>query len=243
MSVLLNVTHLDIVSSHSKESAMKRYIAYYRVSTAQQGKSGLGLDAQLQAVQSYLGSDYPDSIIAEYQEIESGKNASRPQLNAALTHCKLANATLLIAKLDRLSRSIGFIAKLQDSGTKFLCADMPEANETMINFMSVMAQAERKLISERTKAALEQAKKRGVKLGNPNLARVRNTDTSAAREAHINQAQSRNRDLLKVILSIKQENASHGLQALANELNSRGFLTARGKPFHKTSVSRILNTF
>ena len=146
---------------------MCRVVAYYRVSTAEQGRSGLGLDAQRQAVRSLCDGRGWD-VVAEFTEIESGKIAERPQLAAAMHRAKVTGATLIVAKLDRLSRSVAFLSALQDNGAKFLAADMPEANELTVHQLAAVAQAERKAISTRTREALAAAKARGVSLGNPN---------------------------------------------------------------------------
>ena len=143
------------------------HIAYYRVSTQRQGQSGLGLDAQRSIVASY-------EPIAEYTEIETGTSKkSRPVLAAALAHCKAAKATLVIAKVDRLSRNVHFISGLLESGVEFIACDMPGATRFMFHIMAAVAEEEARMISVRTKAALCEAKKRGVKLGglrNPNFA-------------------------------------------------------------------------
>jgi DNA invertase Pin-like site-specific DNA recombinase len=141
-----------------------RHVAYYRVSTAKQGRSGLGLDAQRKAVMDYLNGGSWD-LAGEFLEIESGKLDRRPELEKALAMCELTGATLVVAKLDRLSRNVAFLATLQDSGARFVAADMPEANELTIHIMAAVAQAERKAISRRTKEALAAAKARGVRLG------------------------------------------------------------------------------
>ena len=149
---------------------MTDYIAYYRVSTQRQGQSGLGLEAQRQAVTGYLAGR---TLINEYTEVETGKGSNaldrRPQLKAALGEAKRTKSTLIIAKLDRLARNVLFVSQLMEAGTPFICADMPEANELTLHIIAAMGQYERKLISERTKAALAAAKARGVKLGNPSL--------------------------------------------------------------------------
>jgi DNA invertase Pin-like site-specific DNA recombinase len=129
------------------------FVSYLRVSTAKQGQSGLGLDAQRNAVTEFLNGGRW-SLIAEYVEIESGANDERPKLAKALARCRLHNATLVIAKLDRLSRDAAFLLGLQKAGVRFVAADMPEANEMVVGIMAVVAQAERKMISARTKAAL-----------------------------------------------------------------------------------------
>src|SRR5579885_1533572 len=137
-------------------------VAYYRVSTQRQGESGLGLDAQREAVRRFVGAG---EIVAEFEEIESGRRVDRPALDAALRECRLRKATLVIAKLDRLSRSVSFLAKLMDQNVEFVAVDMPSANRLMVHVMAAVAEHERLLISERTKAALKTAKDRGVKLG------------------------------------------------------------------------------
>src|SRR3954447_17458017 len=153
--------------------ARGRFISYLRVSTNRQGRSGLGLVAQRKAVDDYLnGGEW--SVIAELVEVESGKRDDRPKLAEALTLCRLHNAILVIAKLDLLSRDAHFLLGLQKAGVRFVAADMPEANELVVGIMVVVAQAERKMISARTKAALAAAKARGVRLGRPE--NLRNQD-------------------------------------------------------------------
>lgn len=145
-----------------------KFIAYFRVSTDKQGKSGLGLDAQREAVMRYLNGGSWE-LIGEFTEVETGKGANaldkRPQLRAALDRCKKMKATLVIAKLDRLARNVHFVSGLIESGVEFVAADMPQANKVMIQMHSVMAEWERDQISKRTKDALAAAKARGVILG------------------------------------------------------------------------------
>lgn len=139
-----------------------RYIAYYRVSTARQGRSGLGLDAQREAIRGHLSSS---ELLAEFTEIESGRRSDRPELARALAACRLHRATLIIAKLDRLARNVAFISALLDSGVEFIAADMPAANRLTVHILAAVAENEARMISERTKAALAAAKRRGTKLG------------------------------------------------------------------------------
>ena len=141
-----------------------RYVAYYRVSTAKQGRSGLGLDAQREAVRGFLnGSNW--SLLAEHTEVESGKRDDRPELAIALRTCRLTGASLIIARLDRLSRDAAFLLNLEKAGVEFVAADMPNANRLTVRLMAVIAQEEREMISARTKAALTAAKARGTTLG------------------------------------------------------------------------------
>src|SRR2546421_792020 len=143
-----------------------RFIAYFRVSTDKQGKSGLGLEAQRKAVLDYLNGGRW-SLVQEFVEIESGKHNERPQLTAALAACNKHRARLVIAKLDRLSRNLAFIAALMESGVEFVAVDNPHANKLTVHILAAVAQHEREMISERTKAALAAAKRRGKRLGNP----------------------------------------------------------------------------
>jgi len=162
-----------------------RYIPYYRVSTARQGQSGLGLEAQQAAVLAFVAD--PAQLLAEYVEIESGKQNQRPQLLAAMAEARRVGATLLIAKLDRLSRNAGFIFALRDSGVAFVCCDMPDANTLTVGLFAVLAQHERETISKRTKEALTAKKARGAQLGTPtNL-----TPSAIAKSRDIRQANAR----------------------------------------------------
>lgn len=142
-------------------------ISYLRVSTARQGASGLGLEAQRATVAAHVAAG-GHTLVAEYVEVESGRKADRPQLAAALSACKLHRATLVIAKLDRLARNVAFIANLMDGGVDFLACDMPHANRLTLHLLAAIAEHEREMISQCTKAALQAAKARGKRLGNPN---------------------------------------------------------------------------
>src|ERR1700687_402779 len=147
------------------------FVAYYRVSTARQGASGLGLEAQRAVVDQYFnGSD--GKVIAEFTEVETGTRTDRPQLVEALKACELYGAKLIIAKLDRLARNVAFISNLMDSSVEFVAVDFPQANRLTIHILAAVAEREREMISQRTKAALAAAKARGTKLGNPNGARA-----------------------------------------------------------------------
>jgi Site-specific recombinases, DNA invertase Pin homologs len=219
---------------------MIKFVAYYRVSTDKQGKSGLGLEAQQEAVNNHL-SHCSGELIECFTEVESGKNNNRIELEKALRKCRLTGATLIIARLDRLSRNATFLMSLMDSKVKFVCADMPEANNFTVQILAVMAQYESKLISERTKAALAAAKARGVKLGNPNLHLIRPTDTTKARRAHVEQSEARNAELRGVINELIAEHGGElSLRETAQLLNAANYTTARGKQFQATSVKRLL---
>jgi DNA invertase Pin-like site-specific DNA recombinase len=216
-----------------------KYVTYYRVSTERQGRSGLGLDAQRAAVEAFMTANGPRSELASFTEIESGKHADRPELAKALLRCRQTHATLLVAKLDRLSRDAAFLLTLQNGAVKFVAADMPEANEAMIGFMAVMAQYERKAISTRTKAALAAAKARGQVLGNPNLSPGNKKSARAASAANAAKAAARASDLRDVIADAR----SHGkttLLAIAAHLTALGIPTARGSTWTAAAVSRVL---
>lgn len=211
---------------------MKKYIAYYRVSTQRQGNSGLGLDAQKTMVRNYLKVD--DILIDQFEEIESGKNDNRPQLLKAIEKSKSESATLLIAKLDRLSRSATFILLLKDSNIDFKCCDMPEADSVTIGIMAVLAQEERTLISKRTIAALQELKTKGVKLGKPeNLtpeARQLGSETMRLKALQ----NENNRKATALIVSLRSTGKSYN--KIANELNQSGFKTSRGCEFTSSQV-------
>jgi DNA invertase Pin-like site-specific DNA recombinase len=212
---------------------MKSYIAYYRVSTVKQGISGLGLEAQQAAVRAFTRCE--ECIVAEYTEIESGKRDTREQLHAAIEHAKRTGATLVIAKLDRLSRNAAFIFTLRDSGVDFVCADMPDANTLTIGIFALLAQHERELISQRTKAALAAKKAQGFRLGNPqNLTRAGVEKSVAIRKA---KAKVRNEQVSEVAMLLRDKGLS--LREIAERLNTRGFRTTNGKEFHATTVKRL----
>jgi DNA invertase Pin-like site-specific DNA recombinase len=159
-----------------------KFVAYFRVSTDRQGKSGLGLDAQRDTVLSYMNGGRW-SLVAEFTEIESGKRNDRPELEKALAACKKQKAKLVIAKLDRLSRNLAFIATLMDSGVEFIAVDNPHANKLTVHILAAVAQHEREIVSARTSAALKAAKARGRRLGNPRLSEARQHAAVAKKES------------------------------------------------------------
>lgn len=217
-----------------------KFISYLRVSTQKQGASQLGIEAQRKSVTDYLdGGRW--TLLREYVETESGGDDDRPRLLEALAHAKRTGARLIIARLDRLSRNLAFIAQMQESGAKFVAADMPEANETMIQFMAVIAQYERKRISENTKLALDAAKARGVRLGNPNGARaLRGRGGSVKGVARLKaKADEHARNVLPEIDAIRGGGIT-SLNGIANALNRREILTANGGRWHATTVLNLL---
>ncbi len=212
-----------------------KFVAYYRVSTDRQGQSGLGLEAQRNAVLDYLnGGSW--TLVADFTEVESGKHADRPQLAAALAACKKQKAKLVIAKLDRLSRNLAFIAALMDSGVEFVAADNPHANKLTIHILAAVAQHEREAISARTKEALAAAKARGVKLGNPRWERT----IEATNAVRIEAADKFAANVLPIIREIRQSGIS-SLRGVARALTARGVKTARGGEWSAVQVTDILN--
>jgi DNA invertase Pin-like site-specific DNA recombinase len=220
--------------------ATGRFIAYYRVSTARQGRSGLGLKAQREAVLGYLnGGNW--KLVEEITEVESGKRNDRPQLARALAACRIHNATLIIAKLDRLARNVEFIARLMNSGVEFVAVDMPTANKLTVHILAAMAEHERKMISARTKAALAQAKARGVQLGGDrgNLPRLGDKGSKASAVARSEAANKRASDLAAVIADLREHGAT-SLRALADGLNAREIPAPRGGAWSATQVMRVM---
>jgi DNA invertase Pin-like site-specific DNA recombinase len=210
---------------------MAVFVSYIRVSTAKQGESGLGLEAQREAVARHLGANTP---LAEFLEIESGKRSTnRPQLIAALELCKRKKAVLVIAKLDRLSRNLYFIAGLLESGVEFVACDNPHANKMTIQLLAVFAEHEREMISVRTKAALAAAKTRGTVLGNPRwqdgLAKARMAKNPLQPAAQVVQMMTQHRD------------EGLTLRAIADKLNGLGLRTPKGSIWYACTVRNAMH--
>lgn len=215
---------------------MKKYIPYYRVSTLKQGQSGLGLEAQRAAVHSFATGG--GQLGEEFVEVESGKKNHRPQLAAAMAEARRVGGTLLIAKLDRLSRNAGFIFALRDSGVDFVCCDMPDANTLTVGLFAVIAQHERETISKRTKDALHAKKARGAQLGTPaNLTLEAVAKGQVVRQSNARTHQA-NRQAARLASLLQAQ--GHTLQQIAGELNESGYRTRRGKEFFSMSVQRLL---
>lgn len=212
-----------------------RFVAYYRVSTEKQGRSGLGLEAQRTAVEAFLnGGSW--KLVAELTEIESGKRAERPKLVEAVKAAKKHRATLVIAKLDRLSRNVAFIANLMEAGVEFVAADMPHANRLTVHILAAVAEHEREMISQRTRAALAAVKSRGVQLGNRSNIEVAQ---ARSRQARMIQADQFASNILPVVLQIKGAGVQT-LSGIAETLNARGLRTARGGEWQAVQVKRVL---
>jgi DNA invertase Pin-like site-specific DNA recombinase len=204
------------------------------VSTTEQGRSGLGLDAQRRAVNAYVANIGAD-LVGQYEDIESGKRDDRPELQRAIVHAKRSKALLVIAKLDRLSRKVSFVSNLMESGAQFVAVDNPSANELTIHILAAVAQAERKAIGERTRAALAAARSRGTRLGNPNLALVR----PLAVQAVIDRSTVFASNTIPLIRHLHTAGCTT-LQSVADALNALGIKTARSGTWTATAVRRVL---
>jgi DNA invertase Pin-like site-specific DNA recombinase len=214
---------------------MITYVAYYRVSTDKQGIAGLGIDAQRESVTCFGGS----GIIAEFVEVESGKRSDRPELLKALAYAKVSGATLLIAKLDRLARNVAFISSLMEAGVEFTAVDMPTANRLTVHILAAVAEHEARMISERTKAALAQAKARGVKLGGyrgPILRSEIGLINSLARRT---ERKARRTSTLRPMIQFIEESGRTSLRQIAQALNEKGIKAPRGGEWSSQQVRRI----
>jgi DNA invertase Pin-like site-specific DNA recombinase len=230
-----------------KGATMKELVAYCRVSTKQQGASGLGLEAQRTAVESYARQNGA-RIATIYVEVESGKKADRPELAKALAHARRSKATLCVAKLDRLTRNVAFLAALLESKVEFVACDNPHANKLTIHLLAAVAEHEAEMISQRTKAALGAAKARGVALGSAREGhwdglekrRQAGAERGAAASAEVRSkaAAEAYADLQPMMDKLRSEGAS--LQAIADKLNSEGHTTRRGKPWNPVQVGRVM---
>lgn len=217
-----------------------KYVAYLRVSTKKQGRSGLGLEAQREIVRNFATSRAA-AVVEYYTETESGKLRERPELARALAACRLHRATLIVAKLDRLARNAAFLLSLRDSGVELLACDLPSMNRMTVGIMAVVAEEEARLISERTRAALAAAKRRGRVLGNPrNLSSsARRTGSQRSAEARRIAANDRAADLAPIITNM----ISHGARSLndiARRLDQLCIPTSRGATWTPTAVRRVL---
>ena len=213
-----------------------KFVAYYRVSTKRQGMSGLGLEAQKEAVASLIRQT-GGALIASYREVESGRKDNRAMLQAALADAKKAGAKLVVAKLDRLGRRASYILRLIDeSGVDFHICDMPNADKLTITILAAVAEREAEAISQRTKAALAVAKARGTVLGNPTL-----TKTAAkGRERQVQDKRTFALNVMPVIEQIRTKGKVTSHLGIAQALNARGIKTARDGSWTNTTVRRVI---
>lgn len=215
-----------------------KFVAYYRVSTKQQGASGLGLEAQERAVAEYLANGR-SVLLEDYADVESGtrKGNKRPELAKAIARCRRDRATLLIAKLDRLARNVAFVSNLMESGIEFLAVDMPQANKFTIHILAAVAEYEAEMISKRTIAALASAKARGIKLGKPE---------NLTPEARLASARANRDRALRAYAALERRLTNlrakgMALQAIAEHMNENGENTRQGAAFTAMTVKRILD--
>jgi DNA invertase Pin-like site-specific DNA recombinase len=217
----------------SRKKIAPRFVAYYRVSTERQGRSGLGLEAQQAAVAGFINGDA--ELVASFTEVESGKRSDRPELAKALDACRRRKAKLVIAKLDRLSRNLAFIATLMESKVEFVAVDNPHANRLTVHILAAVAEHERAMISQRTKDALAAAKARGKRLGNPKLADAAKIGTTATKAGAKKFAAN--------VLPLIREIQAGGIKthaAIAAKLNERKVATARGGRWSHQQVGSVL---
>lgn len=211
-------------------------VCYYRVSTQKQGRSGLGLEAQKEITAQYVNA-VGGSIVAEFTDVESGTHRDRPGLMEAIACCKKNNATLVIAKLDRLARDVEFTFKVVNSGIKIHFCDMPQLNTMTLGVFASVAQYERELGSKRTKDALAAKKAQGVKLGAPD---PKFTENQRAKSEAVRKENAERRSTQFIDLIELYRGQGLTLQAIADKLNSKGFTTSRGKAFNPSTIAMYL---
>lgn len=223
--------------------ADRKYVSYIRVSTGKQGRSGLGLEAQRHTVEAYLNGGQWE-VAEEFVEVESGKNNSRPMLTEAIELCHAIGATLIVAKIDRLTRDAAFLLSLKDAGVEFVAADMPDANRLTVGIMALVAEQEREAISKRTREALQAARARGVQLGayrdGKFVGRV-GTPEDARRASHVRSVRYRASAMAKVSLLRKIDPESVlSLRQIADKMNEIGVPTVSGRgSWSANSVRRL----
>jgi DNA invertase Pin-like site-specific DNA recombinase len=229
---------------------MEKFVAYYRVSTSKQGASGLGLEAQQAAVESYVGRESGQIVAPPFVEIESGKLKDRPQLKRAIAHARQHKAVLLVAKLDRLARNVSFLANLLEAGVDFRACDNPHATRLTIHILAAVAEEEARAISERTKAALKAAKARGVKLGSSRENHWQGREqqrsegqkkaTIAATKLRKSQHMVPESEVLPKLLELR--NSGQSLREIAQEMNRQEILSPTGRAWNPMMVQRLLKT-
>ena len=219
----------------------QKYVAYLRVSTQKQGYSGLGLEAQREIIHNHL---HDTTLIAEFVEVESGRKSDRPKLKEALALCRKDGATLIVAKLDRLARSVSFLSNLLESDVEIVFCDFPQANKMVLHIISAISQYEAELIAARTKASLQAKKARGFKLGNPehllekHQVAIQNSIRTCRVKADNNPNNKRAVAMLRIFV---KENRSYS--EMASILNQEGFVTSRGCSFTKSTVYKLIKRY
>jgi DNA invertase Pin-like site-specific DNA recombinase len=215
-----------MVRTRPSQNDSPRFVSYLRVSTQQQGRSGLGLEAQRDAIDKHI-RHAGGTLLAEHIEVESGKKNDRPELTKALAAARATRSTLVIAKLDRLSRNAHFLIGLRDSNVEIVICDMPNADRLTVGIMALVAEKEREMISERTKVALAAAKARGVKLGNPHLKAGDKRTAALATAERSRQARAKAREIIPYIRAAEKAGCKT-LQEKADALTARGVKTPNG---------------
>lgn len=217
------------------------YVSYLRVSTQRQGTSGLGLQAQQEIIQKYLNGCSP---VAEFIEVESGRKTNRPKLHEALELCKKKKATLIVAKMDRLSRNVAFTSQLLDSGIEIVFCDFPKANRLVLTIIAAISEYEAGLIRKRTKEALQIKKDQGFKLGKPeNLTNNLEKAITNSKKANAEKANNNPNNRRAVALIKNLVKTTSNLSEIARQLNNEGFLTSRGGNFSAKQVSILINRY
>jgi DNA invertase Pin-like site-specific DNA recombinase len=240
----------------------RRYCVYFRVSDVKQGRSGLGLEAQQAMFASYLTGN-PGEVLGVYTEVETGKSLKRcrrrPELTKAIDHAKTANATLVIAKLDRLARNVAFTSALMESGLDFVCCDMPTADRFTLHIIAAVAEREGQMISERTSAALQALKLRGVKLGSARdghwdgMTKKGDATRMERREVGLQKAQQSSREVVQEEMSRQYEpiipwiremrEAGMTMQGIVDALNAKGCRTRRNMPWNMGTLHRLISKY
>lgn len=219
----------------------QKYVAYLRVSTQKQGYSGLGLEAQREIIHNHL---HDTTLIAEFVEVESGRKSDRPKLKEALALCRKDGATLIVAKLDRLARSVSFLSNLLESDVEIVFCDFPQANKMVLHIISAISQYEAELIAARTKASLQAKKARGFKLGNPehlltkHKQAIQNSIKTCRAKADNNPNNKRAVAMLRILVKEKRSYSE-----MASILNQEGFVTSRGCSFTKSTVYKLIKRY
>lgn len=218
-----------------------QYVAYLRVSAHKQGLSGLGLEAQREIIRNHLHDTNP---IAEFVEVESGRKSERPKLKEALTLCRKEDATLIVAKLDRLARSVSFLSGLLESDVEIVFCDFPQANKMVLHIISAISQYEAELIAARTKASLQAKKSRGFRLGNPehllnkHRQAIQNSINTCKAKADSN---PNNKRAVAMLRTLVKEN--HSYKEMAEILNNEGFVSSKGCAFTKSTVYKLIKRY
>lgn len=236
--------HLSSGTIVKKRITMKndiQYVAYLRVSTQKQGYSGLGLEAQREIINKHLHDTNP---IAEFVEVESGRKSDRPKLKEALNLCRKDGATLIVAKLDRLARSVSFLSSLLESDVDIVFCDFPQANKMVLHIISAISQYEAELIAARTRASLQAKKSRGFRLGNPehllgkHEQAIQNSIKTCKTKADNNPNNKRAVAMLRTLVKEK-----HSYKEMAEILNSEGFVSSKGCVFTKSTVYKLIKRY